>query len=566
MRFPWVASSVICCSAACSNVSNSKYDATTAPLPLEAREGVLAPTPPMGWNNWAHYTCGIDQAAVIANADALVARGLAAKGYDTVTIDDCWMTKARDKDGNLVVDAGRFPKGMAWLGAYLHDRKLKFGIYEDAGTTTCGGFAGSYGHFEADAKLFASWGVDYVKLDGCNVPNEPGKTLEQTYRSVYAAMGAALASRNIVFSESAPAYFMSSSDWYTILGWVAEYGSLWREGDDIANYDKNHPDASRWASVMTNYDYNHPLGRYAGRGHWNDPDFIIAGDGGLTDDESKSQISLWSMMAAPLILSSNVAALSDSTVAALGNPGVLAIDQDALGVQGTLASSDGTTDVLYKPLANGDRAVAILNRGPSTLAAKVSLEAIGYGAACSYRLRDVWTGRVTTGSGAISATIPSHATALYALTPQAGCGDFHPTGQILATSGQCVDDAGNDPELRGLPRATFNAANGNGIVLYHCTGNPNQRWTLPGDGTVRSLGHCLATRNGGSASGTDVTLNPCDGSDAQKWNYLPSGNLVHRKSGLCLDAYGGSTAEGTRLIVYACGTQQLNQTWSLPGR
>ena len=154
-------------------------------------------------------------------------------------------------------------------------------------------------------------------------------------------MATALANsgRNIVFSESAPAYFQGSSDWYTVLGWVAQYGQLWREGFDIAT----HRNTNKWGSVLGNYGYNVPLSRYAGPNHWNDPDFLITGDG-LTDDEARSQMALWAIMAAPLILSTDVAALSPTSVAIVGNTDVIAVDQDPLGVQGGLVAANGTID------------------------------------------------------------------------------------------------------------------------------------------------------------------------------------------------------------------------------
>ncbi|HUB51041.1 MAG TPA: glycoside hydrolase family 27 protein, partial [Terracidiphilus sp.] len=260
-----------------------------------ANAQTLAPTPPMGWNDWAHYQCGFTGQTILDNARALVKSGLAARGYNTVTIDDCWMLKTRDAKGDLQPDPARFPRGMKPLANQIHRLGLKFGIYEDAGSTTCGEFAGSgwpkgggpnngSDHFAQDARLFASWGVDYLKLDGCNVyVRDPSQNLAD-YRKAYAAERAALNAigRPIVFSESAPAYFEFSPEWYDVLTWVRGYGQLWREGDDMANYDVKKPDTPRFASVLFNYAYNLPLGRFQKPGNWNDADFIIGGDSGLT--------------------------------------------------------------------------------------------------------------------------------------------------------------------------------------------------------------------------------------------------------------------------------------------
>ncbi|TCO61137.1 glycoside hydrolase family 27 protein [Actinocrispum wychmicini] len=378
----------------------------------------LALTPPMGWNDWAHYGCDVTESTVVANADALVSTGLAAKGYNTVTVDDCWMARSRSASGHLVADPAKFPHGMAWLGSYLHSKGLKFGIYEDAGTQTCGGYPGSGpNHFATDARDFASWAVDYLKLDGCNVQSQPGMSTEAVYRQAYQAQAAALRSsgRAIIHSVSAPAYFQGGPNWLSVIGWSGQVGQLWREGADIAMYGSG----SRWGSVMYNYGYNKGLTSFASPGNWNDPDFIIAGDGGLNADESRSQVALWAMMAAPLILSSDVTRLSSDSLAAIGNSNLIAVDQDPAGHQATVASSTSTTDVLVKQLANGDRAVAVLNRTTSARPASVSLSSVGMSGCV--RAKDLWTGATSTTSSALTASIPAHGTAVWRLSAANGC-------------------------------------------------------------------------------------------------------------------------------------------------
>jgi len=515
----------------------------------------LAVTPPMGFNNWARYECNVDEAVMVRNADALVSTGLAAKGYDTVTVDDCWMTKSRDANGNLVTDTTKFPHGMKWLGDYLHSKGLKFGIYEDAGTYTCGGYPGSLGHFQADANLFASWGVDYLKLDGCNVPVPSGKTKEQAYRDLYAEQSVALGNtgRPIAFSESAPAYFCceGNSTWYSVLSWLPQYGQLWREGWDIAVHSTS---GSRWGSVLGNYTYNVPLSRYAGRNHWNDPDFLITGDTGVTVEEYKSQMALWAMMSAPLILSVDVAAIDATAVATAGNTGLIAIDQDSLGKQAGIVSQSGSVDVLSKPLANGDRAVALFNRGSGSTTIATTTANIGFtgGTGCSYTLKNLWTGGTSSTTGAISATVPAHGTAVYRVTPSSGCGAQRPVGQLTGTSGKCLDNANSV------------TTDGNPIVLWPCTGNANQRFTVPGDGTFRVQGKCLDVTGGAVTSGTKVELWTCNGGGAQQWTYRADGALLNPQSGRCLDITGGGSADGTRLEIWDCGSNQLNQLFALP--
>ncbi|NUP50318.1 MAG: alpha-galactosidase, partial [Catenulispora sp.] len=504
----------------------------------------LATTPPMGWNDWAHYECSVTEQTVVANADALVSTGLAAKGYKTVTVDDCWMTTSRDSSGTLVADPVKFPHGMAWLGTYLHSKGLNFGIYEDAGSTTCGGYPGSGSsgggpdHFAHDAATFASWGVDYLKLDGCNVYIPSGQTTEQAYRNAYSAEASALAAagRPIVFSESAPAYFQSGEwgnpTWFDVLGWVGQYGQLWREGWDIATYSASNPNASRWSSVLSNYGYNRWIARYAHPGNWNDPDFLIAGDPGLSADESRSQVALWAMMNAPMILSSDVSALSSAGLAALGNTDIIAVDQDSAGKQAGVVSTNGSVDVLAKPLANGDRAVSVLNRGSSAQSVSTTLSSIGL-PGCTVSAKDLWTGTTSTTSSALSATIPAHGTAIWRLTPAAGCAAATPTGEIVGNGAKCADVTGSGQ------------TDGTAVILYSCTGNSNQAWVRPGDGTARSLGKCLTAS--GTSAGSAVVISSCVGSAAQHWTAHADGTLTSDASGLCLDVYGGGSADSTKL-------------------
>ncbi|WP_225845162.1 ricin-type beta-trefoil lectin domain protein [Streptomyces sp. HPF1205] len=550
---------------ACSaHAAPAAAQAATSGKAAAGNASLSAPTPPMGWNDWAHYRCGVTERIVTANADALVSSGLAAKGYTTVTVDDCWMAASRDAQGRLVADPAKFPHGMAWLGAYLHARGLRFGIYEDAGSATCEGRPGSgrpqgggADHFARDTATFAAWGVDYLKLDGCNMYVAPGQTKEDAYRQAYDAQAAALraSGRTIVFSESAPAYFQTGQwgnpDWFDVLSWTGSDGQLWREGRDIAVYDPSRPEASRWPSVLYNYGYNRWIGRYAAPGNWNDPDFLIAGAGGLTDDESRSQVALWAMMAAPMILSSDVAHLTAAARSALGDSDLIAVDHDSLGRQAGVVSADGTTDVLARPLSGGDRAVAVLNRG--TTARSISTPPTVAGLpGCAVTAENLWTGARTTvaAGGALTATVPAHGTAIWRLTPGTACGPAVPTGQLTGDGAKCADVSHSG------------TADGTPVILYTCTGNPNQRWTLLPDHTVRALGKCLTAS--GTARGGHAVLSACSGSRAQTWTAARDGTLVSSASGLCLDVYGGATANSTPLDTWTCGHLQANQVWSLP--
>ncbi|WP_327303146.1 ricin-type beta-trefoil lectin domain protein [Streptomyces sp. NBC_01298] len=532
----------------------------------------LALTPPMGWNNWAHYMCDIDEAKVVANADALVTTGLAAKGYDTVTIDDCWMTKSRDADGDLVVDTQKFPHGMAWLGAYLHARKLKFGIYQDAGSLTCERYPGSGSpegggpdHYARDARQFASWKVDYVKMDGCNLWVPEGKTKEQAYRDAYNSVARALrgSGRDMALSASAPAYFQQGewggSDWHKVIDWAGETGQLWREGRDIKVYKPTAPNTSRWSSVMGNYGYNRWLGRYAGPGNWNDPDFLIAGAPGLTAAESRSQVGLWAMMAAPFILSSQVSELSADGLAALGNTDLIALDQDPMGRQGAVVSSNATFDILVRPLANGDRAVAVLNRSGAARDIRVPLEELGLDS-CTVESKNLWNGETRELSDTLTGTLAAHDTGVWRLTPRPGCAEAVPTGQIAGrgsgTSAACADGA--------------NTTGVGAVVMAACTGAPDQRWTLGRDGGLRQAGACLSAGEEGLVELADCSGDRRHHEPGQSWTPRRDGALVEDASGLCLTAPAPAAAPvepGTpaeRLRLTPCGDHQVDQAWALP--
>jgi alpha-galactosidase len=534
----------------------------------------LAPAPPMGWNNWAHYGCkpnnpyqgqtGINENLFKTVADNLVSSGLAAKGYKTITVDDCWMN-GRDANGVLKADPTTFPGGMKALGDYFHQRGLKYGIYQDAGTYTCTGQTGSGAssaqgdHFVQDAATFASWGVDFIKLDGCNVYVPPGASKLKVYQDAYQKFSDAIAATGhpMVFSVSEPAYFYigvaDKTDWYDSLASSQRAGQLWREGTDISMWTPTTTTGAARGSMIGNYNYNWPLARYSGPGSWNDPDFLLTGDNSLTLDQQKSQFALWSMMAAPLIVSSDAGKLLDPTTKdLLGNDAVLAVDQDKLGVAATVVARTGATDVLARPLANGDRAFALLNRTSSTQNLSTTLTQVGYTTApgCSYTVTNLWNGTTATATGAttFSASVPAYGTAIYRVTSPYGCGTVKPatrvTGPINGKAG-CVSVA---------------AVAGSTATPASCDGTDAQRFTLTGDGTVRSGGNCLTSTGG---TGASVTSTVCDTSAAgQQWSYTATGNLKNAANNLCLDLYGGLT--GSRFDTWTCGTSQANQVFQLP--
>jgi alpha-galactosidase len=368
----------------------------TPPATVDLRAETLVPTPPMGFNDWNAFGCEVDEDLIRETADAMVSAGLAAAGYEYVNIDDCWSAKARDADGRLVPDPVKFPHGIKALADYVHGKGLKLGIYGDAGTLTCAGYPGSLGHEELDARTWAEWGIDYLKYDNCNNQSD-GSQADHIRR--YTAMRQALdrAGRPIVYSICE---WGTSRPWE----WAEGVGDLWRTTGDISD---------NWESLRSIIAQNAPLYPYAGPGHWNDPDMLEIGNGGMTATEYRTHMSTWAMMAAPLIIGTDLRNASAETLAILGNREIIAIDQDPLGVQAKVVADRDGLMVLDKPLAGGDRAIALYNSTDHLATVGVPAGDTGLDPAGAYRLRDVWTGKVTEAAGTIEAAVPAHGTVVY---------------------------------------------------------------------------------------------------------------------------------------------------------
>lgn len=368
----------------------------------------LALTPPMGWNSWNKFHCDINEATVKGVADAIVSAGLDDLGYRYVTVDDCWMASSRNSAGALVGDPVKFPSGMKALGDYLHARGLKFGLYESPTQGTCQIRPGSYGHEQQDANTFASWGVDYLKYDWCQTSKDqspqmwadfPGKTEKEIAQILFTRMSDALhaTGRPIVYSLSA---CCSALDFPS---WAGSIAHLWRTSTDISD---------SWSSVM--YNYERAIGHQAaaGPGGWNDPDMLEVGNGGMTDTEYRSHFSLWAMLAAPLIMGHDVRSTSTPAKTILANQAVVDVDQDSLGEAAHRVWTRNGTQLLVRSLANGDKAVALLNTGTTTASMSTTLTEIGLPAG-SATLTDLWSGTSSNTTGTISASVPGHGTVLY---------------------------------------------------------------------------------------------------------------------------------------------------------
>ena len=376
-----------------------------APVAGHALDNGLAKTPPMGWNSWNKFACkGLNEQVVRQTADQIASNGMKDAGYQYVNLDDCWQT-SRDAQGNIVADKERFPSGIKALADYVHSKGLKLGLYTDVGTLTCAKRPGSIGHEYQDAKQYAAWGVDYLKEDWCNTL--PGQSSESSYTLMRNAL--AESGRPIVFSLCE---WGSTKPWL----WAGPVGNLWRSTPDIQDCWSCK---KAWGGngVVDIIDQLNGLQSYAGPGHWNDPDMLEVGNGGMTTEEYRSHFSLWALLAAPLLAGNDVSNMSAETKSILLNKEVIAVDQDAMGIQGHRVKKMGDLEVWSKQMADGGRAVILLNRGATP--AKISAEwtDIGYPATLEASVRDLW-GHKDAGklAGSYSAEVPSHGVAMVRVT------------------------------------------------------------------------------------------------------------------------------------------------------
>jgi alpha-galactosidase len=385
-----------------------------------AQKADLALTPPMGWNSWNHYGCGIDEALIHQTADAMVKSGLRDAGYVYVTLDDCWQV-SRDAHGDILADPAKFPSGMKALGEYLHSRGLKFGIYSDAGEKTCGGRPGSQGHEFQDAAQYAAWGVDYVKYDWCNTGSAAA---ERNPREAYGTMSKAIAA-------SGRPMILSICEWGDHQPWLwgRDYGHLWRTTGDITNCWDCIVNHGSWFSsgVLSILDRQDALRAYAGPGGWNDPDMMEVGNL-PTAAENRSHFAMWTMLAAPLIIGTDVEAMTPAIRDLLANRRLIAIDQDTLGIPAMKWITVPGLDYWAKPLADGRWAIALLNRGDSPRSARIDWATADLNDGLKnrradfkktrFRLTDVWTGQAAgTTAAPLERTIAPHDTLVFTLDP-----------------------------------------------------------------------------------------------------------------------------------------------------
>lgn len=340
----------------------------------------------MGWNTWYGYLCKVTDSDVRAQADAMVQNGMKAAGYEYVNIDDCWQGQ-RDSQG--VIQSNSNFQDMKALGDYIHSKGLKFGIYSSPGPKTCAGYEGSYRHEEQDAKTYAAWGVDFLKYDWCSAAEvyKPSE-MQAAYQKMHDAI--LRAGRPMVYS-------LCQYGLERVWTWAASVGgNIWRTTGDLDyNYDR---------VSLVGFQQN-GLERFARPGHWNDPDMLLVGLGKISSDENRSQMSLWCLLAAPLIASVDLRKITPEMLAILTNRELIAVDQDPAGIQGHRVAEEGPLEVWVKLLADGSKAVGLFNRGEATMTVTAYFKDVGVGETAS--VRDLWAGKdLGQFQGSFSALVP----------------------------------------------------------------------------------------------------------------------------------------------------------------
>ena len=559
---------------------------TAAPRALAENNGVAANAPLMGWSSWSYLRHSPTAANVEAQASALASSGLKADGYDYINLDDFWYDCPGgqgpdvDSNGRWVTNASTFPpsgstNGIQVVANYVHNLGLKFGIYVTpgisdqavadkspiAGTSdtaneiadgssennyNCGGMQGiDYSKPGAQAFVnswadeFASWGVDYLKLDGVGSFDTPDV---QAWSTALKQSG-----RTIALELSNSLNIADGTTWSSL-------ANGWRTGGDIECYCGSNGSSyplTDWNNISARFNAAASWQPYAGNGGWNDYDSVEVGNGsndGLTVPERQSQLSLWSLASAPLILGVNLTSLDSGDLALLKNTAVTGVDQD--GIPAARVIDSGNEQVFDKRQQNGTWDIGIFNTDTSASHSfSVSLAQLGLTG--SANITDLWTGGSDgTSTGTFTTTVQPGGVTLISAVPASGTGG---TGELVsAQSGDCADTTGGHTFFPGT-----------GEEIWGCNGGINQEWSPTSAGELRTMGatECLDVYNNETAPGTKVELWPCGGGANQKWTVESNGTIVGQQSGLCLDVDGASTTAGTGLEIWTCNGGS-NQKWS----
>ncbi|MCD9020615.1 alpha-galactosidase [Cohnella silvisoli] len=499
----------------------------------------LALTPPMGWNSWNKYGCNVSESLIRSMADAMVSSGMQAAGYQYVNVDDCWQT-GRDGAGNIIADPVKFPNGMKALADYVHSKGLKFGLYTDVGPMTCAGRPGSLNHEVQDANTYASWGVDFVKVDWCYNNGLDAQTQYTIYRDA--------------LSNSGRAILFSICNWglYNPWIWGPATGNMWRTTGDIQD---------SWSSITSIIDENGPRAVGAGPGAWNDPDMLMVGNygtgaiggGGMTDTEYRSHFAMWSIMAAPLIAGNDISNLNQATKDILMNSEVIAVNQDPLGKQGLLKSDINGLQVWSKELSTlGTRAVVLFNRSASAANITVNFDNVGLNATAS--VRDLWTktdiGSFTT---SYTANVPAHGVVMVKLTGT----ESNSSGPII--SGKTYRIMAKSSGLSLAVYWASTALNTN-IIQYGYRATRNDQWVVTSVGggyykieAVHS-GMAMAVLNASLVDSANVVQYTYGLAGNDQWQIISIGGgyykIINKLSGKALNVAWNSPEYNAQMIQY----------------
>ncbi|MFI5822083.1 RICIN domain-containing protein [Streptomyces rishiriensis] len=564
---------------------------------------IAVPAAPMGWASWNSFAAKIDYNVIKRQVDAFVASGLPAAGYQYVNIDEGWWQGTRDSAGNITVDQSEWPGGMKAIADYIHGKGLKAGIYTDAGKDGCGYYyptgrpaapgSGSEGHYDQDMLQFSQWGFDFVKVDWCGGDAEK-LDAATTYQAVSGAIAKATAATGRPMTLSL-CNWGRQNPW----NWAPGQGAMWRTNDDIILFG-NKPSMT---NLLTNYDRNvHPTAQHTG--YYNDPDMLMVGMDGFTAAQNRTHMNLWAVSGAPLLAGNDLTTMTTQTADILKNPEVVAVDQDARGLQGVKVAEDGSGLQVYgKVLAgSGRRAVVLLNR--TSAAANITARWADLGLTdAAATVRDLWT-RADVGSYATgyTANVPAGGSVLLTVTggteasgsTYAGTSDF--SGVAAGSTGLKVVDVAYT-NTASTPRTATLKVNGQtattvsfpptgsaqGTVSVQVALSKGAANTLAFTGaptladiTVRPLpgtngslvvgkqsGRCLDMFDSTIANGTQAEIWDCNGGSNQAWTYTSRKELVVYGN-KCLDAYDHGTANGTKVVVWDC-TGQSNQQWNVNG-
>jgi alpha-galactosidase len=559
---------------------------TAAPRALAENNGLVTNAPAMGWSSWSFLRYKPTAANIEAQAKALVSSGLHTDGYDYVNLDDFWYDCPGsqgpdvDSNGRWVTNASTFPpsgstNGIAVVANYVHSLGLKFGIYVTpgisdqavadkspiAGTSytaneiangdgesnyNCGGMQGidfskpgAQAFINSWADEFASWGVDYLKLDGVG----PSDTADvQAWSTALNQSG-----RPILLELSNSLNINDGTTWSSL-------ANSWRTGGDVECYCGSNGSSyplTDWGNVSARFNAAASWQPYAGNGGWNDYDSTEVGNGsndGLTAPERQTQLSLWSLASAPLLLGVDLTNLDAGDLALLKNTAVIGVDQD--GIPADRVIDSGNEQVFDKRQQNGTWDIGIFNTDTSASHSfSVSLAQLGLTGSAT--ITDLWSGASDgTSTGTFTTTVQPGGVTLISAVPSSGTGG---TGELVSSqSGDCLDTTGGHTFFPGT-----------GEEIWGCNGGINQEWSPTSAGELRTMGatECLDAYNNQTTAGTKVQLWPCNGGANQKWTVESNGTIVGQQSGLCLDVTGASTTAGTPMQIWTCNGG-ANQKWA----